>query len=331
MRLALAHARAETLQLARYPAYCVPTLALPGAPAPALRAPVRARRARAAARRLRGHRAARPSPSSSSASASRRAGRRRGRRILRTLPVVGRPTRLAGRRPLRARVRARRPSRSCRRRDHRLRRLAHALALGLLGRRAPRSERPVRAPRDRASATGCRRAPRSRREPRSSCRSPSAGASGRGRRTTSRAPSISPPSASRRGAGSRSSTAVADGRQPAAAPPRRRARRLERRVLRRSPGWATGATRASASADRHQIERSSASTPPALAGRGFACAPGRVDDRRRDLGELGLRDAEVPQPLEAAEPGELLDPGRRVVGPERLPEPRDRLRDDRLR
>src|SRR2546423_15621145 len=45
-----------------------------------------------------------------------------------------------------------------------------------------------------------------------------------------------------------------------------------------------------------------------------------LGDGPGELGEVVLRDAEVAQPLEAAEPRQLLHPPRRVVGLERLAE-----------
>ena len=55
--------------------------------------------------------------------------------------------------------------------------------------------------------------------------------------------------------------------------------------------------------DAEELGRISA----ALAGRGFACAPGRAAAAAAELVELVLGDAEVPQPLEAGEARELLD------------------------
>src|SRR5439155_6989394 len=48
--------------------------------------------------------------------------------------------------------------------------------------------------------------------------------------------------------------------------------------------------------------------------------PGPLDGRRGDLAQLVLRHTEVAQPLEAAEPGELLDTGGRIARLERLAE-----------
>ena len=123
-------------------------------------------------------------------------------------------------------------------------------------------------------------------------------------------------------AGSRSSTRS----QPATTRcPSTTSRRSPSGALRSSPsrGGATGATRASGSGDRYQTERRRPATSSTVAGRGFACAPGPLHDRRRDGIELRLRDPEVPQPLEPAEPRELLEPRGGIVGAERGAEARD--------
>ena len=57
-----------------------------------------------------------------------------------------------------------------------------------------------------------------------------------------------------------------------------------------------------------------------------ACAPGALDRRGCDLGEILLRNPEVAQPLEAGEPGKLLDACGRIVRPERIAETPHALR-----
>ena len=95
VRLALAHARAETANLARYPAYALPTVAFP-----AILLLVFGRSSSGASptgcSRDSPRQRCSPSRSSSSASASRRAGRRPWETYLRTLPAAP-TTRLAGR------------------------------------------------------------------------------------------------------------------------------------------------------------------------------------------------------------------------------------------
>ena len=75
----------------------------------------------------------------------------------------------------------------------------------------------------------------------------------------------------------------------------------------------------------HQIERSSSSISSGVAGRGFAWLPARAAAAAATSAELVLGNAEVAEPLEAAEPRELaraLD----GVAADRLAEARDRLR-----
>src|SRR5689334_4620460 len=55
-----------------------------------------------------------------------------------------------------------------------------------------------------------------------------------------------------------------------------------------------------------------------------------LDYCRGDLVQLVLRDAELTEPREAREAGELLGACRRVLGAERLAEAANRLRHDRL-
>ena len=88
----------------------------------------------------------------------------------------------------------------------------------------------------------------------------------------------------------------------------------------RSPGGATAATRASASRERrHQTERRSAGDVLRRRGTRVRRRTGPRDDGLCNVVELGLGDAEVAQAVEPAEPRELLDPRRRVVGAERRP------------
>ena len=76
----------------------------------------------------------------------------------------------------------------------------------------------------------------------------------------------------------------------------------------------------------YQIERSSSATSVGRRGPRFAFAPGRATTRLGDVGQLVLRDAEVAEALEAAEPRELLDARGRVVRAERRAEATDGLR-----
>ena len=80
----------------------------------------------------------------------------------------------------------------------------------------------------------------------------------------------------------------------------------------------------------YQTERSSSATSAGVASRGFILAAGTHDDRLGDVVQLVLGDAEIAQPLEAAEPGELLGARDRIVRAHRLAEALDRLRGDRL-
>ena len=74
-------------------------------------------------------------------------------------------------------------------------------------------------------------------------------------------------------------------------------------VFERPPGSAIAATRASGSRD-HQIVRSSSSTSPADAGRGFALAPARWTTSAATSG-AHAPDAELAQPLEASQTGQF--------------------------
>ena len=296
MRLALAHARAETRQLAALSRRTACRRSVPGARCSSSSGAIRARRARAAPRRLRGDGAA-----------DGRVLPVRGRHRCRPDDALGvvpaDAARLASARGSRGRVlsalvfaAATAGSRG-RRRGHRLRRAAVAPGGSVVARRRPLGRlRPVRAARHRARILA---PPPRAAVPVANLALPPA----RDRRVLLDASDGGDP-ARRRPRLAAAADAQLDGdprldrdrRQPAA----------RATTSRRSPpgrvvffgarrGGATAATRASGSAERYQTERRSPATSSALAGPRIRLRAGALHDRLRDLVELRLRDPEVPQ------------------------------------
>ena len=316
MRLALAHARAETRQLLRFPRYCGADPRVLRGRALAVRAPFRARRARAAARRLRGdgaaHRRLLP---------VRRRYRSEPHDALGVLPAHAARVRrhpAGGSSDLCARFRRSNGRHRRRRRDHRLRGIDVPGAIRRAVPRPARGVHPVCVPRDRIRLLVVPEGGPARRERRCFSHSRSAGSCGPARRTMSPASSTSPPRRSRRAAGWRSSTRS----RPATTrcrcttlPPSRPGASSSSG----SPGGASAATRASGSAERYQSERRSPATSPGSPGAGSPsrrAAPRWRRRPRRAPPPATPNSRKRPKPPRARE---LLDPGRRVLGAERRP------------